>query len=114
MYDEAIAAYQKAMGASERTSNILGVLGHAYAKSGRRVEALKILDELKMSRQTYISPYDLAIVYAGLGERDQAIGQLNKAYEERAGWLINLKVEPLFDPLRSDPRLTDLLRRMRL
>jgi serine/threonine-protein kinase len=115
MYDEAIADYQKAIGASERTSNILGALGHAYAMSGRRREALKILDELKeTSRQKYLSPYDLAILYTGLGEKDQAVGQLSKAYDERAGWLINLKVEPLFDPLRSDPRVAALLRRMGL
>lgn len=115
MYDEAIAGYQKAINVSERTSNILGVLGHAYAASGRKGEALKILDELKeMSKQKYVSPYDLAVLYTGLGEKDRAIEQLNKAYEERAGWIINLKVEPLFDPLRSDPRFADLLHRMGL
>ncbi|MEK6324038.1 MAG: protein kinase [Acidobacteriota bacterium] len=115
MYDEAIAAYQKAIKASERTSNILGALGHAYAASGRRGEALKILDELKeMSKQKYVSPYDMAVLYTGLGEKDRAIEQLNKAYEERAGWVISLKVEPLFDPLRSDPRFADLVRRMSL
>jgi len=115
MYDEAIAAYQKAIEASERTSAILGLLGHAYAASGRRGEALKILDELKeMSKQKYVSPYHMAVLYTGLGDKDRAIEQLNKAYEERAGWVINLKVEPLFDTLRSDPRFGDLLRRMSL
>jgi adenylate cyclase len=115
MYDEAIPAYQKAVKPSGRTSTILGLLGHAYAASGRRGEALKILDELKeMSKQKYVSPYDMAVLYTGLGEKDRAIEQLNKAYEERAGWVISLKVEPLFDPLRSDPRFADLARRMRL
>ena len=115
LYDQAIEAYQKVIKASERTSSILGLLGHAFAVSGRRGEALKILEELKeMSRQRYVSPYDLAVLYTGLGEKDKAIEQLNKAYEERAGWVINLQVEPLFDPLRSDPRFADLLRRMGL
>jgi tetratricopeptide (TPR) repeat protein len=115
MYDEAIAAYQKAISASERTSTILGLLGHAYATSGRRAEALKILAELEeMSTQKYVSPYDMAVLYTGLGEKDRAIEQLNKAYEQRAGWVINLKVEPLFDPLRSDPRFADIVRRMSL
>jgi tetratricopeptide (TPR) repeat protein len=115
MYDEALAAYKKAINASERTPAILAALGHTYAVAGRRGEALKILDELKeMSRQKYVSPYDLAVLYTGLGEKDQAIEQLSKAYEERAGWIINLKVEPLFDPLRSDPRFADLVRRLRL
>jgi tetratricopeptide (TPR) repeat protein len=115
MYDEAIAAYQKAINGSERTSTILGLLGHAYATSGRRTEALKILAELEeMSTQKYVSPYDMAVLYTGLGEKDRAIEQLNKAYEQRAGWVINLKVEPLFDPLRSDPRFADIVRRMSL
>jgi tetratricopeptide (TPR) repeat protein len=114
-YDEAIAAYQRAITASERTSNYLGLLGHAFASSGRRGEALKILEELTaMSRERYVSPYDLAVLYTGLGDKAKAIEQLNKAYEERAGWIINLKVEPLFDPLRSDPRFQDLVQRLRL
>jgi DNA-binding winged helix-turn-helix (wHTH) protein/TolB-like protein/Tfp pilus assembly protein PilF len=115
-YDDAIAAYQKAIERSERTSNILGLLGHAYAVSGRRREALSVLDELKemSGRKKYVSPYDLAVLYTGLGERGQAIDQLYMAYEARAGWIINLKIEPLFDPLRADPRYLELLRRMNL
>ncbi len=114
-YDESIAAYQKAIGLSERTTNIMGLLGHAYAVSGRRREALKILKDLKeISGHGFVSPYDLAIVYTGLGDKDNAITQLKRAYEERAGWIIALKVEPMFDPLRSDPRFAELLRRMNL
>ena len=59
----------------------------------------------------HVSPYDVAVLYTALGEKDKALEQLNKAYEDRAGWLIYLKVEPLFDPLRSDPRFADLVRR---
>ena len=115
MYNEAIVEYQKAISLSERTSNALGFLGHAYAASGKRNEAVKILDEMKeMSKQRYISPYDLAVLYTGLGEKDKALEQLNNAYDERAGWIIYLKVEPLFDPLRSDPRFQDLQRRVGL
>jgi len=115
MFDEALAAYQKAVNASERTSGILAALGHTYAVSGRRGEALKILDELKeMSEQKYVSPYDLAVPYTGLGENERATEQLGKAHKERAGWIINLKVEPRFDPLRSDPRFADQLRRIGL
>jgi len=65
-----------------------------------------------MSKQKYVSPYDLAVLYTGLGENERAIEQLGKAHKERAGWTINLKVEPLFDPLRSDPRFTDLLQQI--
>ena len=114
-HDEAIAAYQRAITASERSSAILGPLGHAFAKSGRNGEALKIVEELKaMSRQKYVSPYDLAILYTGLGEKDKAIEQLNRAFEERAGWIIDLKVEPFFDSLRSDRRFEELVQRLRL
>lgn len=65
-----------------------------------------------MSRQRYVSPLDLAIVYIGLGDKEQTFEQLEKAFEDRAGWLINLKVEPRFDGLRSEPRFQDLLRRV--
>jgi len=112
-YAEAIGAYQKAIDLSQRTTNILGLLGHADAVSGKRGEALKILKELKeVSAHGYVSPYDLAMVYTGLGDKDNAITQLNRAYDERAGWIIALKTEPMFDPLRSDPRFADLQRRM--
>jgi hypothetical protein len=77
--------------------------GHAYAKSGQQGEALKILDELNgRSKHEYVSPYDVAIVHVGLGDKDRAIEQLNKAYDDRAGWIIYLNVEPIFDPTRSD------------
>ena len=112
-YAEAIAAYQKAIDLSQRTTNIMGLVGHAAAVSGRRSEALKIVKELKeVSADKSVSPYDLAIVYTGLGDKDNAINQLNRAYEERAGWIIAIKVEPMFDPLRSDPRFADLQRRL--
>jgi serine/threonine protein kinase/Flp pilus assembly protein TadD len=115
MYPEAIAAYESAIKASERTSNILSVLGYTYAVSGKRNEARGILDELNATRNArYLSPYDLAIVYMGLGERDHALAELNKAYEERAGWIIFLKVDPLFDSLRDDPRFEALVRKMGL
>ena len=113
MYKEAIEAFQSAINSTERTSNLLGLLGHAYALSGNKNEALKVLEELKrMEKVKYVSPYDLAIIYTGLGEKERAIEQLNKAYEQRAGWIIMLKVEPLFDPLRSDPRFAQLLQRL--
>jgi hypothetical protein len=68
----------------------------------------------EMSKQTYVSPYDLAILYTGLGDKDNAFEQLNKAYDERSGWMIYLKVEPHFDPLRSDRRFEELVRKVGL
>lgn len=67
----------------------------------------------EMSKQAYVSPYDLAILYVGLGDKNRAMEQLNRAYDDRAGWLIYLNVEPVFDPLRSDPRFADLVSRMK-
>jgi hypothetical protein len=64
------------------------------------------------SKWTYLSPYDIAVVYAGLGERDQALAWLERAYQERCGFITVLKVDPRLDSLRSDPRFQDLVRRM--
>jgi TolB-like protein/DNA-binding winged helix-turn-helix (wHTH) protein/Tfp pilus assembly protein PilF len=114
-YLEAIASYQKAISLSERTTNLLGLLGHSYAVSGRRDEALKVLAELtEMSRSKPVSPYDLGMIYVGLGEKDKAIEQLKRAYEERAGWIISLEVEPMFDPLRSEPGFIELEDKLKL
>ncbi|MEP6787191.1 MAG: tetratricopeptide repeat protein [Acidobacteriota bacterium] len=114
-YNESVVEYQKAISLSERTSNVLGYLGRAYALADKRNEALKILNEMKeMSKGKYVSPYDLANLYTGLGEKDKALEQLKGAYEERAGWVIYLKVEPFFDPLRKEPPFQDLLKRMSL
>jgi tetratricopeptide (TPR) repeat protein len=93
----------------------IAALGHAYAQSGEPDKANQALAELReMSKQHYISPYLTAVVYLGLGDKDQAFAWLDKAYQDRSSLLIWLKVEPLFDPLRADPRFQDLLRRVGL
>jgi DNA-binding winged helix-turn-helix (wHTH) protein/TolB-like protein/Flp pilus assembly protein TadD len=114
-YEEAINEYQKAIKSLGRTSPSLAQLGHAYAMSGKRSEAISIAGELKeISKQSFRGSYDSAILYTGLGERNKAFEQLNKAYEERSGWIIYLKVEPQFDSLRADPRYASLLQRINL
>jgi tetratricopeptide (TPR) repeat protein len=116
MFEEAIAEMQKAVTLSgENRVYYLGQLANVYAASGKRGKALRILDELMaLSQQKYVSPTNFAIVYIGLGEKDQAFAWLERAYEERSTFLTELKVEPMFDSLRSDPRFQDLLRRMNL
>jgi tetratricopeptide (TPR) repeat protein len=115
MYAQAIATYQKGITQAERHAQLIAALGHAYALSGERDKALKALDKLReLSKQRYISPYLMAVVYAGLGDKDQTFAWLDKAVQDRSDFLIWLKVEPLFDPLRSDPRFPDLLRRVGL
>ncbi|HKE59727.1 MAG TPA: tetratricopeptide repeat protein, partial [Pyrinomonadaceae bacterium] len=114
-HDAAIGQCRKAIDLVGRTSLVLSYLGHAYAESGRREEAIKIIDELvERSKNEYISPYDVAIIYVGLRDKEQAFAQLAKAYDDRAGWIINLNVDPVFDPLRSDPRFIDLVHRLKL
>jgi tetratricopeptide (TPR) repeat protein len=115
MHDEAIRQLEKSITVAGRTPGVLAMMGRVYATSGRKAEAQKLLAEINgMSPQSYVSPYDLAILYVGLGDKDKALEQLNKAYEERAGWIIYLKVEPIFDPIRDDQRVKDLIVRMKL
>jgi serine/threonine protein kinase/Tfp pilus assembly protein PilF len=114
MYSEAIAEYEKAR-RIENSPWVLASLGNGYAVAGRTADARKVLAELEeMSKQRYVSPYNNALIYVGLGEKDQAFVWLNKADEERNDYLVYIKVEPLFDSLRSDPRFADLLRRVGL
>jgi hypothetical protein len=83
---------------------MMSLLGHAYAASGKKSEARRILAELDKQKQRYVSPYTVATIYAGLGEKDQAFKWLEKAFEDRGIWLMNLKVDPVLKSLRSDQR----------
>ena len=112
-FDEAIAEFQKAIHLSGGSTQIVAALGHTYAVSGNRDGAMRILEELEqLSKQRYVRPLDIAFVYAGLNQKDQAIEWLEKAYEERSCNLVYIRIDPRLDPLRSDPRFQDLLRRM--
>jgi serine/threonine protein kinase/Tfp pilus assembly protein PilF len=115
MYQEAIIETQKSIDLSARMPDRLATLGHAYAVSGRGEEAEKIINELnELSKKRYISPYFTAVIYAGLGKKDQALEWLEKAYEDRSEPLVYLKSEPLFDLLRENPQFSDLMRRIGL
>jgi len=111
---EAIAEYQKAR-ALDDDPRQLAMLGHAYAAAGRRDEALKALDQLKaVARQRYVSPINFVFIYIGLGEKDEAFRWLDMGYQERDPQVSRLSINPLFDPLRSDARFTELMRRVGL
>jgi serine/threonine-protein kinase len=113
LHDKAVAELQKAAVLSGGSPLTRAELAHGYAMSGRRAEARKVLEELReRSKREYISSYFVAIIYAGLGNKDQAFAWLQKAFEDRADELVFLKADPRFDPLHSDPRFQDLLRRM--
>ncbi|HAF22860.1 MAG TPA: hypothetical protein DCK93_08080 [Blastocatellia bacterium] len=97
----------------EPTPLVIGQLGYAYAKSGRKDEARKLLTELKeLAKRRYVASFWIAMIYVGLDEKDEAFAWLEKAYQERSWWLVWIKMDPKVDSLRSDPRFTDLMRRI--
>jgi len=112
-YDEAIAELRKATDLSEGSTAFNANLAYAYAASGRRTEAVKILDDLKnQSKHGFSNAPEIALVYVGMDDKDQAMMWLNKAFDERfSPWVL---MRPAFDPLRSDPRFQDLLHRIGL
>lgn len=118
-YPQAIAEFAKIPGQDKATTAqnqfVASLLGSVYALSGRRADALKIAQELtRLSSHAYISFYGPGAIYAALGDKDQAFRCLEKAYEQKFSELLYLAVDPILDGIRSDPRYTDLLRRIRL
>jgi TolB-like protein/Tfp pilus assembly protein PilF len=114
--EEAMAEYKKAI-ALDDDPLPRALLGHLYAKIGRKDEALAILKQLRelreSSKQRYVSPFNLALIHIGLGQKNEAIQLLEETYEERDGYNIAfIKVEPMLDPLRGDPRFEALVQKV--
>ena len=115
LYEKAILIAQEPVKFAPGTSVYLTILGNAYATSGKKSEAENVLAELKeLSKRQYIQPSYLALLYSGLGDKDQALQWLEKAYEEHDDRLIFVITDPLIDNLRSDPRFDELTRRIGL
>lgn len=115
MFAEAIAELREAVRLSGGSTISLAVLGHALASAGQRPEAERILAQLvERGTTTYVPSYWIGLIYTGLGDNDQALHWLERAYAERSSWLAWIKVEPRFDRLRDLPRFRSLLTRMRL
>jgi DNA-binding winged helix-turn-helix (wHTH) protein/TolB-like protein/Tfp pilus assembly protein PilF len=113
-YAEAITEFQTGVKLSG-SPLMLALLGHAYAASGKKAEAQQVLTDLQqLQDQRYVSPYTVAAIYAGLGDKEQAFKWLETAVESRDIWLMNLKVDPVFAKLRSERKFTDTLARIRL
>jgi len=111
MYAKSIAEFQK-LGDSPHD---LGHLGNAYARAGQTNEARRIILELEKHVQSDgVGGYEIALVYAGLGEKSKAFMWLESSYKVHNEGLTNLKIDPCLDPLRSDPRFSDLVRRVGL
>ena len=115
-FPEAITEFNQARDLTEDLPPAWEDLGYAYARSGQRDEATRILNQLqeRAKRGEYVLPLGIAWIYIGLGDKDQAFVWLDKSFEERSDGLRQIKTNPIYDPLRSDARFTDLLKRMRL
>jgi Tfp pilus assembly protein PilF len=113
--EEAIPELEKAVSGTDSSPGVLSALIWAYAHAGRRADALRLLGELKKRQQTgYVPAGAFVNAYLGLGDNDEAFAWFERAYEEQSNILIYIKVFPLFDPLRGDPRFQDLVRRVGL
>ncbi len=109
MFQEAVAELERAVTLSGGSPVYIASLAHAYGSAGRRSQAQKLTDDLrKLSKQKYVSSYDVALALSGLGETAQALAWLEKAVEERSPRVAFLGVEPRFDKLRLEPRFHQL------
>src|SRR5205814_160086 len=112
---DAIPDLEKGVSVSNRSPAIVGLLINAYAQSGRRQDALRLLNELKRRKQKgYVPAAAFIFAYLGLEDNDQVYVWLEQGYKEQSNLLQTLKVLPLFDPMRADLRFVDLLHRVGL
>ncbi len=111
---EAIAEHEKAAEFGRRHTFTLSTAAMTYGRAGERDSAAAMLEELmeRSEHGAYVAPDNIAWAHIGLGQHDEAIDWLERAYEEREQGLVYLKMAPFYDPLRSHPRFQDLLRRM--
>ena len=113
MFPQAVVEFEKAVQFSDRSPAMLAALAQAYGFTGQADKAQGLLKELiERSKTSYVSPFDIALVYIGLRDKDQAFAWLQRAYEEHCPALVYLRLHPWADGLRSDPRFQDLLGRL--
>jgi tetratricopeptide (TPR) repeat protein len=115
LYDEALASFQEALQIAPDMAYARAGVGATHARAGRPAEALAAVAELdRMAATRYVSPVAYAMIHAARGDATAAFEWLGKGFQERRGWLTYLKVEPLLDPIRGDPRFGEWIRRMGL
>ncbi|HEX6159511.1 MAG TPA: protein kinase [Thermoanaerobaculia bacterium] len=111
-YSEAIDAFGRALEV-DRIPILMAMLAHTHAIAGHREQALALLETLHEQAKTrYISPYDIAVIHAGLGERTVALEQLRLAYDDRSAWMVFVDVDPRLDPLRREPAFAELVAKL--
>jgi tetratricopeptide (TPR) repeat protein len=114
MYAEAISEYEQTGGLREWVPT-LAALGHVYGLQGRTGDARRVLARLdEIARERYVTSYGVALVYAGMGDKEQAFSKLEQAFGERSHWMVWLNLDPRWDSLRADPRFDELTRRLGL
>jgi serine/threonine protein kinase/Tfp pilus assembly protein PilF len=114
-YDHAIDEFQHALSLTEDKPFLKAVIAVCYAKQGKKDDARVILNELEReAKEGHVAPLNLAFIKIALGDKENAFESLEKAYQQRANLLAYLKVDPYYDPIRSDQRFKDLLRRVGL
>jgi TolB-like protein/DNA-binding winged helix-turn-helix (wHTH) protein/Tfp pilus assembly protein PilF len=114
-YSKAVAELEEARNLSPESTYFLRSLGHVYGASGRKSRAQQVLQQLRGdTARHYVSPFSFALIYTGLGEKEQAFEWLERCYHQRDPALATLRADPRFDPLRPDPRFADLLSRIHL
>ena len=112
-FNEAEGEFLKARSVTGESIDALAALGHTYAMSGNQTAAREILAQMiELSKKRYVSPYDMALIHAALGEIDEAFRCLENAYDRCAEWMIYTNIDPRLDPLRADARFDDLLARL--
>jgi len=112
-YNDALGEFQQVEDAFHGWAVSLAAVGFINGVTGRKAEALKVLEALdELSKKRFVTSYGVALVYAGLGQKDQAFVWMNKAFDERSHWLVWLKRDPRWDGLRSDARFAQLVARM--
>jgi tetratricopeptide (TPR) repeat protein len=114
-YAKAGDELKKAYDSSGGIAVTVAAFGRLYAEQGKKAEAEKVLKQLEdMKKKSYVSSFYIAFIYSGLGDKDQAIQWLNRAYDEKSDYLVYLNVLPLLDDLREEPGFKELVRRVGL
>jgi serine/threonine-protein kinase len=111
-YNDSLDAFRRALEV-DRIPILLAMLAHTNAIAGHRDDALRLLDSLRTEAASrYISPYDIAVIHAGLGDKSAALAELQHAYEDRSAWMVFLTVDPRLDSLRAEPAFRELVTRL--